>query len=94
MNPSADLVFPGREWAAALLLCMKCTFTILQMATVSLCFGAPCEAPGSTLKGCWVLHKGSCSLDGGDPEPCMIPNALTGIEHFHFHQRLGMLDCH
>lgn len=36
LNSSADLMFPGREWAAALLLCMNAsTFTILQMATVS-----------------------------------------------------------
>lgn len=61
LNPSADLMFPGREGAAALLLYTNAsTFTSLQMATISLCFGPPCEAPGSTLKGCQDLHKGSC----------------------------------
>lgn len=61
LNPSAGLMFPGREGAAALLLYANAsTFTSLQMATVSLCFGPPCEAPGSTLKGCQVLHKGRC----------------------------------
>lgn len=57
LNPSAGLMFPGREGAAALLLYINAsTFTSLQMATVSLCFGPPCEALGSTLKGCQVLH--------------------------------------
>lgn len=61
LNPSVDLLFPGREGAAALLLYTNAsTFTSLQMATISLCFGPPREAPGSTLKGCQVLHKGSC----------------------------------
>lgn len=57
VNPSADLLFSGREGAASLLVCMNAsTFTILQITTVSLCFLTPCEAFQSTLKDCQVLH--------------------------------------
>lgn len=61
VNPSADLLFSGREGAASVLVCTNTsTFTILQITTISLCFLIPCEAFQSTLKGCQVLHRGRC----------------------------------
>lgn len=45
MKPSADLMLSGKEEATSLLACMNASaFTILQIATVSLCFLPPCEA--------------------------------------------------